>query len=178
MLLGLLALFAADALASDAEAPVAPGAAELVVHALTLINTPYRYGGSLPSLGFDCSGFVRYVFGESLGLSLPRRSEEMRRTGASVNRDAVEPGDLIFFNTLGRPWSHVAIAIGEGRFVHAPARGGRVRIERLSDTYWRSRFNGARRLELAQAQRESASVMASAEAHAGGTETPDLPITP
>lgn len=177
VLLGLLALFATDAPASDVEAP-APSAAELVVYALTLIDTPYRQGGNRPSLGFDCSGFVRYVFGESLGLALPRRSEEMRRAGAVVNSDAVEPGDLVFFNTLGRPWSHVAIAIGEDRFVHAPARGGRVRIEKLSDSYWRARFNGARRLELTQAGRHMAAVMALVEDRPSDAVSPDPPIKP
>lgn len=124
-------------------------AAELVVRALALIDTPYRYGGRTPS-GFDCSGFVGHVFSESAGLALPRRSEEMNRLGAAVSRSELEAGDLVFFNTLGRRYSHVGLYLGDDRFVHAPARGGRVRIERMTDAYWQARYNGARRLDVLQ----------------------------
>lgn len=120
------------------------GGADVVVSALALLGSPYRYGGRTPA-GFDCSGFVGYVYGETLGLSLPRRSEDIVRVGAELARDALVPGDLVFFNTLGRRYSHVGIFIGDGRFVHAPARGGRVRVERLADPYWTARYNGARR---------------------------------
>jgi len=126
-----------------------PLATELVVRALALIDTPYRYGGRTPS-GFDCSGFVGHVFSESAGLELPRRSEEMNRLGAAVSQSELEAGDLVFFNTLGRRYSHVGLYLGDDRFVHAPARGGRVRIERMTDAYWRARYNGARRLDVLQ----------------------------
>lgn len=119
---------------------------DIVVRALTLIDTPYRYGGSTPASGFDCSGLVRYVYQAVAGRQLPRRSEEMGQLGETIGRSQLEPGDLVFFNTLARAYSHVAIYIGEGRFLHAPARGGRVRIEALDDRYWRARFDGARRL--------------------------------
>ena len=125
---------------------------DIVVRALTLIDTPYRYGGSTPAGGFDCSGLVRYVYQTVAGRSLPRRSEEMIKLGETINRSQLEPGDLVFFNTLARAYSHVAIYIGDGRFLHAPARGGRVRIEALDDRYWRARFNGARRLIDADAR--------------------------
>ena len=118
---------------------------DIVVRALTLIDTPYRYGGSTPASGFDCSGLVRYVYQAVGARQLPRRSEEMGKLGETVTRSQLEPGDLVFFNTLARAYSHVAIYIGEGRFLHAPARGGRVRIEALDDRYWRARFDGARR---------------------------------
>ena len=119
---------------------------DIVVRARTLIDTPYRYGGSSPNRGFDCSGLVRYVF-ESVGAQqLPRRSEDIGKMGEPITRSQLEPGDLVFFNTLSRAYSHVAIYIGDGRFLHAPARGGRVRIEGLDDRYWRARFDGARRL--------------------------------
>ena len=127
--------------------PAVEPASEAVVIALTLLGTPYRYGGSKPATGFDCSGFVRFVFGEAFQLDLPRRSQDMRNIGSRLSIDAVEPGDLLFFNTLGQPWSHVAIAIGDGQFVHAPARGGRVRIEKIADPYWTRRFSGARRID-------------------------------
>ncbi|HVG03732.1 MAG TPA: C40 family peptidase [Burkholderiaceae bacterium] len=128
---------------------------DIVVHALTLVDTPYRYGGSTPE-GFDCSGLVRYVYQAVAGHQLPRRSEDMGKLGESVSRSQLEPGDLVFFNTLARAYSHVAIYIGEGRFLHAPARGGRVRIEGLDDRYWRTRFNGARRLIDADAMTQRA----------------------
>jgi len=129
----------------------APAGADVVVSALALLGSPYRYGGRTPA-GFDCSGFVGYVYGETLGLTLPRRSEDIGRVGAELPRDALLPGDLVFFNTLGRRYSHVGIFIGDGRFVHAPARGGRVRVERLTDPYWTARYNGARRPDAVPAR--------------------------
>jgi len=118
---------------------------DLVVRALTLLDTPYRFGGASPG-GFDCSGLVQYVYSSVAGYALPRRSEDMGKAGEPILPSQLQPGDLVFFNTLSRGFSHVAIYIGEGRFVHAPTRGGRVRIEALDDRYWRSRFDGARRL--------------------------------
>jgi len=145
LLLALAAPPAAQADAVGGGADVtASGAAEVVVSALALLGSPYRYGGRTPA-GFDCSGFVGYVYGEALGVTLPRRSEDIVRVGTELSRDALVPGDLVFFNTLGRRYSHVGIYIGDGRFVHAPARGGRVRVERLADPYWSARYNGARR---------------------------------
>ncbi len=109
------------------------------------VSAPYRYGGRTPA-GFDCSGFVGYVFAETAGVALPRRSEEMSRLGESLPSGQWAAGDLVFFNTLGRPYSHVGIYVGDGRFIHAPARRGRVRVESIADPYWAVRFNGARRL--------------------------------
>jgi len=119
---------------------------EVVVHALGLVDVPYRYGGRTPA-GFDCSGFVGYVFSESVGLNLPRRAEDISRLGQTRDERDLTPGDLVFFNTLGRRFSHVGIYIGDGLFVHAPARRGRVRVERLGDPYWTKRYNGARRVD-------------------------------
>lgn len=119
---------------------------DIVVRALTLIDTPYRYGGSTPEGGFDCSGLVRYVYGAVGAGQLPRRTEDIGKAGEPISRSQLEPGDLVFFNTLSRAYSHVAIYIGDGRFLHAPARGGKVRIEGLDDRYWRARFDGARKL--------------------------------
>ncbi len=119
---------------------------DIVVRALTLIDTPYRYGGSTPEGGFDCSGLVRYVYGAVGAGQLPRRTEDIGKAGEPISRSQLEPGDLVFFNTLSRAYSHVAIYIGDGRFLHAPARGGKVRIEGLDDRYWRARFDGARNL--------------------------------
>jgi hypothetical protein len=119
---------------------------DVVVQALSLLGTPYRFGGSSPDAGFDCSGLVRHVFASVLDRDLPRRAEEISGVGRPVSRAELQPGDLVFFDTLRRAFSHVAIYIGEGRFVHAPARNGRVRIEGLDDRYWATRFNGARRV--------------------------------
>jgi len=119
---------------------------DIVVQALSLLGTPYRFGGSSPEAGFDCSGLVHHVFASVLNRELPRRAEEISGVGHPVSRAELQPGDLVFFNTLRRAFSHVAIYIGEGRFVHAPARNGRVRIEGLDDRYWATRFNGARRV--------------------------------
>ncbi len=145
------ALFAHDAAGVDSGREDASVRSDIVVRALTLIDTPYRYGGSNPQGGFDCSGLVRYVYTAVGARPLPRRSEDIEKLGEPVTRSQLEPGDLVFFNTLARAYSHVAIYIGEGRFLHAPARGGRVRIEALDDRYWRARFDGARRFVGADA---------------------------
>jgi len=147
-----LTVFAQNAGAVEFERDDASLRTDVVVRALTLINTPYRYGGDSPEVGFDCSGLVRYVF-QSVGATLlPRRSEDIGKLGAPITRAQLAPGDLVFFNTLSRAYSHVAIYIGDGRFLHAPARGGRVRIEALDDRYWRARFDGARRFIDADAR--------------------------
>lgn len=111
--------------------------------ALTLRGTPYRNGGSDPA-GFDCSGFVWYVFAQH-GVKMPRTVGELARIGTNVN-GGVEPGDLVFFNTTGAGPSHVGIAIGGDEFIHAPSTNGEVRVERLGASYWSTRFVGARRV--------------------------------
>jgi cell wall-associated NlpC family hydrolase len=115
---------------------------------MDLLDIRYRRGGSSPEAGFDCSGFVGHVFREGLGLILPRSSKEMSKSGEIVTRDELRPGDLVFFNTMRRAFSHVGIYLGDNQFVHAPRTGGRVRIEDLRDGYWMKRFNGARRISL------------------------------
>jgi cell wall-associated NlpC family hydrolase len=112
--------------------------------ALSLRGTAYRNGGADPS-GFDCSGFVYYVFAQH-GLAVPRSVLEQSRAGRPVTQDQLEPGDLLFFSTVSAGPSHVAIAIGGDEFVHAPSSVGQVRVERLSALYWASRFVGARRV--------------------------------
>ena len=127
--------------------PASGGAAELVLGAIGLIGTPYRHGGERPDSGFDCSGLVRYVARDALGVELPRQAEAISRVGVEVGPRQLRPGDLVFFNTLGRPYSHVGLYVGDGQFVHAPARRGRVRLERLTLPYWAARYDGARRLD-------------------------------
>lgn len=125
-------------------------ASDLVLTALNFLGAPYRRGGSSVDQGFDCSGFTRHVFEHSLGLVLPRRADEQARlTGlVRVLRDELMPGDLVFFNTMRRAFSHVGIYVGEGRFIHAPRSGAEVRIEDMRQTYWSRRFNGARRASM------------------------------
>jgi cell wall-associated NlpC family hydrolase len=112
--------------------------------ALGYRGVPYRNGGSDPS-GFDCSGFVQYVF-KQVGALLPRQVFEQFQVGIEVGRDEVQPGDLVFFQTVSRGASHVGLAIGDGQFVHAPSSNGVVRVEALASRYWSSRFVGARRI--------------------------------
>jgi cell wall-associated NlpC family hydrolase len=112
--------------------------------ALSLRGAPYRNGGSDPS-GFDCSGFVRYVFSQH-GVTVPRTVTDLYRAGRQVSGNQVEPGDLVFFSTVAPGASHVGIAIGADQFVHAPSSTGEVRVERMSAPYWATRFVGARRV--------------------------------
>lgn len=124
-------------------------AEELLFRAMSLIGTRYRAGGSSPETGFDCSGFVSYLFREVMGLKLPRSADEIWRNGvgAEVAQASLEAGDLVFYNTMRRPFSHVGVYVADGRFVHAPASGGVVRTENMGDRYWARRWNGARRIE-------------------------------
>jgi cell wall-associated NlpC family hydrolase len=121
-----------------------PTPSAIVGTALGLRGVPYRNGGSDPN-GFDCSGFVWYVFAQH-GLALPRTVSELYAVGEDVDRDHLEPGDLVFFRTEGRTVSHVGMAIGGEEFVHAPSARGEVRVERMGSRYWLPRYAGARRI--------------------------------
>ena len=122
--------------------PTAPDA--IVAIALTLTGVPYRNGGSDPS-GFDCSGFVQWVFARS-GMRLPREVRDQYEAGKKIDLREVKPGDLLFFETVSRGASHVGLAIGGDQFVHAPSSRGVVRVERFTSSYWKPRFVGARRV--------------------------------
>ncbi len=122
-------------------------AAHVAIEAMSLIGIHYRRGGSTPEHGLDCSGLVRYVFRQSQGAELPRTSAEMSKLGEQVQPKDLQPGDLVFFNTLKQAFSHVGIYLGNNQFIHAPSAGGAVRIESLNLSYWKARFNGARRIE-------------------------------
>ena len=119
---------------------------DLAIYAVSLAETPYRYGGNSPENGFDCSGFVAHVFLKSLGLQLPRTSLEMSRMGEPQHKEQLRPGDLVFFNTQQQPYSHVGIYVGENRFVHAPKSGKAIAIVNMRESYWQSRYDGARRI--------------------------------
>jgi cell wall-associated NlpC family hydrolase len=126
-------------------------AADMVLTALNFLDLPYRRGGDTADDGFDCSGFTRHIFQLSLGQWLPRRVDEQANAQGlvKVERDQLEPGDLVFFNTLRRTFSHVGIYVGDGKFIHSPRSGSNVRLEDMRQTYWNKRFTGARRSETA-----------------------------
>jgi cell wall-associated NlpC family hydrolase len=126
-------------------------ASDMVLTAMNFLGVPYRRGGNSAEHGFDCSGFTRQVFELSLGLLLPRRVDEQAHAAGlvAVKRNDLEPGDLVFFNTLRRTFSHVGIYLGDGKFIHAPRPGGEVRVEDMRFAYWAKRFTGARRAEPA-----------------------------
>jgi cell wall-associated NlpC family hydrolase len=119
----------------------------LTSQALQHIGVKYRYGGTSPDRGFDCSGLIHYSAQESWGLKLPRRARDMASVGQQIKVSELVVGDLVFFNTLGHRYSHVGIYLGDGYFVHAPSSKGQVRVENMSAQYWKARYTGARRIE-------------------------------
>ncbi|MCL2830060.1 MAG: C40 family peptidase [Betaproteobacteria bacterium] len=120
---------------------------DLLLKGLQMVGVKYRRGGTDPDAGLDCSGFVQLVFRDALNVILPRTSREMSQIGEIVARDQeLRPGDLVFFNTMRRAFSHVGIYLGEGRFLHSPRAGSEVRVEDMQKSYWLQRYNGARRL--------------------------------
>ena len=162
VLAGSIALAALPALAAEepaatttpAQAASAAGgsyldsARELVIRALALIGVNYKWGGNTPDDGLDCSGLVSHVFREVAGIVLPHNSRAMSKVGENVGKSDLQPGDLVFFNTLRRPFSHVGIYIGQQRFVHATSRGGEVEVSDLHSRYWQKHYNGARRVNF------------------------------
>jgi len=118
-----------------------------LIYAMNAVGVQYRYGGRSPETGFDCSGLVTHVFQRAWGMALPPGTDALRKVGKAVKRTDLAAGDLVFYNTRNRPYSHVGIYLGDGRFVHAPRRGAKVRVESVDTGYWRARFNGARRLD-------------------------------
>ncbi|MEM5386146.1 C40 family peptidase [Paraburkholderia phymatum] len=122
------------------------GREEISIQAMGLVGVPYRWGGNTPDSGFDCSGLVHYVVQRAASVNLPRTTADMSSRGESVEPDEIAPGDLIFFNTTGRPHSHVGIYVGKLRFVNAPSTGGTVRLDYLTNPYWARRFDGIRRV--------------------------------
>lgn len=121
-------------------------ASQLVLTAMGFLGVPYRRGGNSAESGFDCSGFVRAMYEQTVGLLLPRRANEQAAATESIDRKDLRPGDLVFFNTMRRAFSHVGIYIGDGKFIHSPKPGAQVRVENMAGSYWRQRFNGARRV--------------------------------
>ncbi len=122
-------------------------ASDLVVNAMGFLGVPYKRGGNTAETGFDCSGFVRAMYEQTIGLVLPRRADQQAAATQSIDKADLKPGDLVFFNTLRRTFSHVGIYVGEGRFIHSPKPGAEVRVESMKIDYWASRFDGARRVQ-------------------------------
>ena len=125
-------------------------ASELVVNAMGFLGVPYKRGGNSAETGFDCSGFVRAIYQQSVGMLLPRRAEEQAAATQRIEKSELQPGDLVFFNTLRRTFSHVGIYVGNNKFIHSPKPGAEVRVENMGISYWQTRFNGARRVAAAQ----------------------------
>lgn len=146
-------LFLLSLLTACGSAPVKQDSArtermnDLVMYAMSLAETPYQYGGNNERSGFDCSGYVGHVYREVLDIDLPRTTKGLSRVGVPLNQSELRPGDLVFFNTQRRPFSHVGIYVGERKFVHSPKTGSRIRVENMELNYWRSRYNGARRID-------------------------------
>ena len=147
---GLLLITCCLIALSDAAASnmvITPDRERPMIHALYALGVKYRYGGNSHEKGFDCSGLVAHVYEQAWGITLPRIVDEQRHVGTPVRLKELAPGDLVFYNTRNRPYSHVGIYVGNGFFVHAPRPGAKVRIESVQKAYWRERFNGARRLD-------------------------------
>lgn len=122
-------------------------AAGLVVNAMGFLGVPYKRGGNSAETGFDCSGFVKAMYEQTVGLILPRKAEQQAAATQQINKADLQPGDLVFFNTMRRAFSHVGIYIGDGNFIHSPKPGSEVRVENMAQSYWSRRFDGARRVQ-------------------------------
>lgn len=133
-------------------------ASDLVLSAMNFLGVPYRRGGQSKESGFDCSGFTRHVFENSVGLILPRRASEQANSPdlIPVSKGELKPGDLVFFNTLRHTFSHVGIYIGDDKFIHSPRAGGQVRVEDMRQAYWQQRYDGARRAPTISARQSTA----------------------
>ena len=121
-------------------------ASDLVVNAMTFLGVPYRRGGTNASTGFDCSGFVRSMFEQTVGKVLPRRASEQAAATEKIDKQDLKPGDLVFFNTMRQTFSHVGIYVGDNKFIHSPKPGQQVRVDDRRQAYWDRRFTGARRV--------------------------------
>jgi cell wall-associated NlpC family hydrolase len=150
LLLSILLLSACTSVKNDVRTPDSDAAAKkLTSYARSLVGIPYKYGGNSPDTGFDCSGFVGHVFRHTLGINLPRSSEEISHLGQATSTGNLRVGDLVFFNTLHRKFSHVGIYLGNDRFIHAPSSStGSVRTEDMRESYWNRHYDGARRITL------------------------------
>ncbi|HVK55913.1 MAG TPA: C40 family peptidase [Burkholderiales bacterium] len=157
LIMTVIALLTTHAQAEESVSPEKPtresafqtaraAASELILNAMSLLGVNYKYGGDSPETGFDCSGFVTHVFKESADITLPRSAHEMSLVGQRVSTKELQPGDLVFYNTLRRAFSHVGIYIGDDKFIHSPSGGRTVEIVDMNEKYWLKRYQGARRI--------------------------------
>ncbi len=154
---------AGDSYSESVDAPTSwqEKAQEVLLNAFSLTGIKYKYGGKSPETGFDCSGFVSYVFRNAVNLTLPATALAISQIGKTVKKGELQPGDLVFFNTLKSAFSHVGIYIGDNKFIHAPRTGAAVRVESMKNGYWASRFNGGQRLDEQVEKSEEAEKAAS-----------------
>ena len=150
---GLISPLGPAALVESVRNTMRDRASDLVMSAMNFLGVPYRRGGLSESSGFDCSGFTRHVFENSIGMVLPHRADEQATSAGllDINRQELKPGDLVFFNTMKRTFSHVGIYVGDDKFIHSPRAGGDVRIEDMRESYWAKRYTGAMRADLSAA---------------------------
>lgn len=139
-------------------------ASDLVVTAMGFLGVPYRRGGNTVESGFDCSGFVKAMFEQTVGLVLPRKAVQQAAATQKIERADLQPGDLVFFNTMRHAFSHVGIYIGEGKFIHSPRSGSEVRVDNMAMRYWSRRFDGARRVPASADETTTAQTLPAAEA--------------
>ena len=123
-------------------------ASDLVVNAMSFLGVPYRRGGTNSETGFDCSGFVRSMFEQTVGQVLPRRARDQAAATEKIDKQELQPGDLVFFNTMRQTFSHVGIYVGDNKFIHSPRSGKKVQVEDMREAYWERRFTGARRVNV------------------------------
>ena len=141
---------------ADKAHSVAGQASELVVNAMGFLGVPYKRGGNSAETGFDCSGFVRAMYEQTVGLLLPRRADQQAAATQVIDKKELQPGDLVFFNTMRRNFSHVGIYVGDNKFIHSPRSGSEIRVEDMGVAYWKRRFNGARRVTSTEGVTSSA----------------------
>ena len=141
---------------ADKAQTVAGHAGDLVVNAMGFLGVPYKRGGNNAETGFDCSGFVRAIYEQTVGLLLPRRADQQAAATQVIDKKELQPGDLVFFNTMRRNFSHVGIYVGDGKFIHSPRSGSEIRVEDMGVAYWKRRFNGARRVTSTEAATSAA----------------------
>jgi len=149
-------------------------ASELVVNAMGFLGVPYKRGGNTVETGFDCSGFVRAIYEQSVGLLLPRRAEQQAAATQRIEKNELQPGDLVFFNTMRRAFSHVGIYVGDGKFIHSPKPGAEVRVESMGVSYWQRRFDGARRVQPTSTALPETERMAALPVSQAAARAPDI----
>ncbi len=130
-------------------------ASELVINSMAFLGVPYKRGGTSSETGFDCSGFVKAIYEQTAGLILPRRAEQQAAATQKIDKTELQPGDVVFFNTMRKAFSHVGIYVGNGKFIHSPKPGAEVRVEDMGIAYWSRRFDGARRVPVEQVSSSS-----------------------